>query len=73
MATPRRRIVRPSTPTTNTDAHRHRQLQKLRGRLDHDRKALGRWHSRLTRAFNTVQKLQAKVVRLERQMTKLEG
>ena len=73
MSAPRRRIVRPTSNGQADEHQRQRQLQRLRGRLEHERAALGRWQKRLRRAFNTVERLHAKIARLERQITKLEG
>ena len=72
MTTPRRRLIRPNAPTTNTSSATL-QLQKLRGKLDKDRRDLARWMSRLKRAFTFVQKHHCRIARLERQITKLEG
>jgi hypothetical protein len=72
MSTPRRQIVRPASSPTSPGPNRQHQLQKLRGRLDHERKALARWQSRLKRAFNAAEKHQRQIVRLERQITKWE-
>jgi hypothetical protein len=48
-------------------------LQKLRSKLDKDRKDLARWMARLKRAFTFVQKHQLRIARIERQITKREG
>jgi hypothetical protein len=68
MTMPRRRLVRPQNRPDNT-----RRRQRLRERLELERIALARWQSRLRRAFNAVEKHQAYIGRLERQITKLEG
>ncbi len=70
MTAPRRQIIRPSPPTT---PDRQRQLQRLRARLDSERHALHRWQSKLKRAFNTVDRLQKAIARIERQLNKMEG
>ena len=70
MSSPRRRIIRPTALAA--DSERQRQLQKLRGRLDYERAALGRWQTRLKRAFNTVAKHQKAIARLERQLARSE-
>ena len=72
MSTPRRRLIRPATSPASTPLTAQ-QLQKLRNKLDKDRKDLARWMSRLKRAFSFVQKHQHRITRLERQITKLEG
>jgi hypothetical protein len=72
LSTPRRQIVRPAAPMTSPGPNRLRQLQKLRGRLDHERKALARWHGRLRRAFKATEKHQRQITRLERQIRKWE-
>lgn len=70
MSTPRRRIVRPAPPRPTPDCQR--QIQKLRLRLEQERVALARWMPRLRRAFKAVEKIQFRITRLERQITKLE-
>lgn len=71
MATPRRCILRPA-PAPPTNQQRQQQLQKLRSRIDHERNSLGRWQTRLKRAFTTVEKHQKRIARLERQIAYLE-
>jgi len=72
MSNPRRRIVRPQQPPDQSEAQRQRQLQRLRTRLEKDQKALARWVVRLKRAFHSFERLQQRVARLERQITRLE-
>jgi septal ring factor EnvC (AmiA/AmiB activator) len=72
MSTPRRRLVRPSIAAVVSDVQRQRQLQKLRARLEHERTALGRWQSRLRRAFNTFEKIHKRIARIERQLARWE-
>jgi len=69
MSSSRRRIIRPTAPAA-VDSERQKQLQRLRGRLEHERTALGRWQIRLKRAFNTVAKHQKAIARLERQLAR---
>jgi hypothetical protein len=71
MTTPRRRLIRPISPSEPQPASL--QLQKLRAKLDKDRKDLARWMVRLKRTFHFVQKHQQRIIRAERQITKLEG
>jgi hypothetical protein len=68
MAAPRRRIVRPST----SDPQRQLRQQRLRAQLERERSAQARWQKRLKRAFNSTQKHQARIARLERQLAHLE-
>lgn len=68
--TARRQIIRPVSPPA---PDRQRQVQRLRGRLDRERIALHRWQTKLKRAFNTVDRLQKAIARIERQLTNLEG
>ena len=70
--TPRRRIIRPPQPPINSHAHHDRQNQKLRARLEKERTALNRWMARLRRAFHSVEKIQRRVIRLEKQIATLE-
>jgi hypothetical protein len=72
MSTPRRRIVRPASPTDPAAQRRQRRVQKLRGWLVEDRSALDRRMSRLRRAFHAVERLQQRVARLDRQLSSLE-
>jgi hypothetical protein len=72
MSTPRRRIVRPAPQLAPTAQQRQRRAQRIRSRLVADRGALNRWMSRLKRAFHTVEKLQQRVARLDRQLASLE-
>jgi hypothetical protein len=72
LSTPRRQIVRPAAPEANAGPNRLRQIQKLRGRLDHARKALAHWQGRLRRAFKATEKHQRQIARLERQISKRE-
>jgi hypothetical protein len=72
MATPRRRIIRPSAESPPPDPARQRRLQKLRGRLESEHRAAERWWKRLRRALNAVDKHQRSIRNLERQIT-LQG
>jgi hypothetical protein len=73
MTTPRRRLIRMSAPPQpNSDPQRQRRLSKLRTRLERERTALVRWWSRFRRAFNTVEKLQSAIPRLEHRFAQLE-
>jgi len=71
MTLPRRRIIRPTT-TAAPELQHQRQLERLRSRLQAERAALARWQTRLRRAFNTVEKHQKSVARIEKQITHLE-
>jgi hypothetical protein len=68
MATPRRRIIRPSAESQTPDPARQRRLQKLRTRLQGERTAIDRWWKRLRRALNAVEKHQRSAKNLERQI-----
>lgn len=72
MASTRRRVLRPSPPQTLVDPHRLRMLERRREKLKKERASLERWKTRLRRAFRAVEKQQAKVVRLERQIRSSE-
>ena len=72
MSTPRRRIIRQATPIP-TNGHRDRQVERLRNSLAHERQTLTRWQTRLRRAFNTVEKAQKRIARLEKQLNCLNG
>lgn len=72
MSTPRRRIVRP-TPAVMSDPQRQQQIHKLRERLEVERTALARWQTRLRRAFNSAERIQKRVARIEREISNLEA
>ena len=72
MSSLRRRIVRPAVQEATPASNRQKQLQKLRARLHREQQALARWHCRLRRAFNAVQKHSKQLARIQRQITKLE-
>jgi hypothetical protein len=73
MSVPRRRLIRATPVPVPTAPQRQRKIEKLRQQLDHERAALGRWQSRLKRAFNAVEKHQKRIARIERQLTHLEA
>ena len=68
----RRRLIRPRVNTSPPSPNRERAIQRLRVRLEQERKALARWQKRLKRAFNAVARLQKSIARTERQLTKKE-
>jgi len=72
MATVRRAIVRPSAVSAAVDLGRQRRVQRLRGRLEQERTALARWQKRFKRALKAVLKRQDALVRIEKQLAKLE-
>jgi len=71
MTVLRRRLLRivGEAPAPN---RQHKQ-QKLRDRLVEERRALTRWHTRLKRAFNSVDRIMRSIHRLERKLASLEG
>jgi len=71
MSIPRRRLVRPAL-APEPDQQRHHQVQKLRTRLDRERTVLAKWMAKLRRSFHQVEKIQRRLSRLERQITRLE-
>jgi hypothetical protein len=71
MSIPRRRLIRPA-PLPSPDRQRNQQIQKVRDSLDKERTALARWMRRLKRAFNAVDRQQARVARLERKLSHME-
>ena len=72
MSTARRNLIRPANRDGQVPLQRQRRLQTLRARLERERSALARWQTRLRRAFNAAEKSQKRIVRLEREITKLE-
>lgn len=71
MSAPRRQIIRPPA-APQEEVHRQQRLQKLRAKLDKERETLARWQKRLRRAFNAVERQQARIARLERQLHRME-
>lgn len=68
---PRRRVLRPVRP--NAEGPQHQQkLTAKREQLHKEQQTLGRWMSRLKRAFHTVEKQQRRVAHLERAIARLE-
>ena len=65
----RRRVLR-SPPSPPADMALLRRRERQQARLVADRQALRRWLSKFRRAFNTVDKLQARIVRLERELSR---
>jgi len=69
---PRRRLIRPAPVPAPPSADNQRQVQRLHERLDHERNTLARWQTKLKRAFNTVERCQRSVTRIERRIAQLE-
>jgi hypothetical protein len=72
MSTPRRRLVRPATVAAPSALQLQHRAVALRSRLARAREGLGRWMSRLKRAFHSMEKLQSRVACLERQINRVE-
>lgn len=71
MTTPRRRVLRPPSPTPSPDPPRSRVVERRRVQLEQERGAFDRWMSRLRRAGNEVAKRQKKIARLQRLLDRL--
>ncbi len=71
MTLPRRRLIRPAS-VAPPPPQRQRQTQRLRERLVHELATLARWQRRLQRAFTTTRNCQKRIVRIERQLARLE-
>lgn len=69
---PRRRVLRPVPAVPEVDARRLSQLHRKRTQLEKERAALARWMSKLKRAFHSVERIQVRAARLERQIMVLE-
>lgn len=63
----RRRLLRDIPPAVNSQATRRRE--RWQQQLAADRASLRRWMSRFKRAFTTVDRLQSRIARLERQLS----
>ncbi len=74
MTTPRRRIIRPPSQSLSTSPSPEtiRKIASLNATLTRERQVLSRWMSRLKRAFHAVERQQARMARIERQLKKLE-
>lgn len=71
--TPRRHILRPATASAAlADSARHRRHARRELQLSKDRQQLQHWMTRLKRAFHTVERLQSRIARLERQNTQAD-
>jgi hypothetical protein len=71
MNSPRRRVLRPARPEPSIDHQRQQaRTQKIRARLENERASLIRWMGRLKRAFHSVEKLQQRIARIERQLSR---
>lgn len=66
MTSVRRRVIRSERATSNARSSRRRERQQAQ--LAADRLALGRWMRRLRRACRSVEKLQARIQRREKQL-----
>jgi hypothetical protein len=69
MTAPRRRIVRPPSPSHRNTTQR--RLDRLRESLKREQAALKRWQKRFKRAYTAIHKHQAAVIRIERQLAQL--
>lgn len=68
-------MPRPRTPpvmSLSPAIAKKRRLQLLRSKLTAERASWTRWMSRLKRAFHSVEKILARVSRLEREIARLE-
>lgn len=72
MSTVRRRVLRPGPPVHTADDGRQLAADKKHRHLERERIALGRWMTRLKRAFHAVERSQLRVSRLERKIAQLE-
>jgi len=70
MNTPRRRVLRPVPAIPRDESRRLRRLERQHAQLDTHRQTLARWMSKLKRAFHTIERLQAQISRLEKQLAR---
>jgi hypothetical protein len=66
VTTPRRRVLRPTSPAIS-QAQAARQERRQR-QLQVDQQAFSRWMSKLKRAVTTLDRLQARMSRLKKQL-----
>ena len=62
---------RPNSSSPDPARQRKKRLQQLRTKLESQRLSWSRWMSRLKRAFHSVEKVGARIARLEREISKL--
>lgn len=67
MSQVRRRVLRP-VPQSHADARQINRQERQQQQLEADRVALRRWMTRHKRAFNTVDRLHARIARLDRHL-----
>ena len=74
MTTIRRRVLRPPRlPSQPVPVDRFRlAVEKKHRQLEQERIVLARWMTRLKRAFHSIERRQVRVVRLEREIARLE-
>jgi hypothetical protein len=65
MTTPRRRVLRPAPVVAPAQAAR---IERWRKQLQADQQAFGRWMAKLKRSVTTLDRLQARISRLKRQL-----
>lgn len=68
MTTTRRRVLRPTSVQPADEPRRLRRLDRQRTQLESDRQAMSRWMTKLRRAIHAIERLQARMTRLERQL-----
>jgi prefoldin subunit 5 len=74
MTTPRRRVLRSTrAAATVVDPRQEQRLHRRRQQLQQERATLDRWMAKLKRAFHAVEKAQARINRLERQVPSSEA
>ena len=71
MTTTRRRVLRPTSTVSPDESRRLRRLERQRSQLDSDRQAVSRWMTKLKRAFHAIERLQARMASLERQLNQM--
>jgi hypothetical protein len=72
MSAPRRQLIRPLSAAPPVTPQQQRRLQKLRTRLEQERAVLARWMTKLRRAFHSVERGQARLTRMEKEIARLE-
>lgn len=71
MSTVRRRVLRPTRPANAIEPINQARIHKRQAQLEMERQALSRWMGRLRRAFHAMERQQKRIVRLERDLTRL--
>ena len=72
MTTPRRQVLRTPQPNPIDAVRRQVREQRLRARLEKERRSFDRWLARLNRACRAIDKQRRRITRLDRLLAEFE-